>query len=114
MSETELSRGILTAVNTIPHCRFVRVQASGGPTRRIRGAGEGCPDYLGYVGNRRGPAVFCGLEVKTAAGRKRKTGRTFLAQKAWRGRATKAGAFVFVVSDAAEAVEAVKWLQREQ
>ncbi len=102
MSETELSKSILDAVNLLPGVRLWR-QPAGGYRGRSVGVPKGTPDLVGYAGR-----YFIGIEVKTKARLKDKTSATYLAQVEWREKAGEDGASVYVVSSVAEAIQAVK------
>ncbi len=105
MSETQLSKQILDAVNLLPGCHFFRVNA--GQKGRTNRAWKGTPDLVGYVGG-----LFVGLECKTEEGLKRKSSTTE-AQRVWRLKASGAGAHVFVVTSAAQAVRCVQEMRQE-
>lgn len=102
MSETDLSRAILKAVNALPGVRLWR-QPAGGYRGRSVGVPPGTPDLCGYVGR-----YFIGLEIKRPERLKDKTSKTYVAQLEWRTLAGKHGAAVYVVSSLEEAIQAVK------
>lgn len=104
MSETELSRAILTAVNALPNVRLWR-QPAGGYRGRSVGVPKGTPDLVGYAGK-----LFCSLEIKTLDRLSDKTSKTYLAQLEWRDRARKDGAAVVVVTSVRQAVDVVELL----
>ncbi len=106
MSETELSRAILKAVNLLPNVRLWR-QPAGGYRGRSVGVPKGTPDLVGYVGR-----YFIGLEIKGKDRLKDRTSVTYLAQLAWREGAWEDGAAAYVVSSVREAVETVQELRK--
>ncbi len=101
MSETELSKSILDAVNLLPGVRLWRSNV--GQRGRTNRSWKGRPDLIGYAGR-----YFIALEIKTKARLKDKTSATYLAQVEWREKAGEDGASVYVVSSVAEAIQAVK------
>ncbi len=105
MSETELSKSILDAVNLLPGVRLWRVN-TGQRGRMNLGASRGTPDLIGYAGG-----LFVGLECKTKEGLKRKSSTTE-AQRIWRLKAGRAGAHVFVVTSAKQAVQCVQEMRQ--
>ena len=114
MSETELSKSILDALNLLHGCRFWR-----SPSGRERGGRQnigppkGTPDIIGYVGSPYADesAFFAAFEIKLPETVNKKSGTTYAAQKAWRDRADKDGAYVWVVTSAKQAVELVSDIQ---
>ncbi len=104
MSETELSKSILDAVNLLPGVRLWRQPCHGYRGRSV-GVPKGTPDLVGYAGR-----YFCSLEIKSTERLKDRTSETYLSQLEWRTKARKDGASCHVVSSVPEALDVVREL----
>jgi hypothetical protein len=100
MTETELAKAIRDAVNQSGMGYVERVQSGTRSGGKMRFAGSGTPDALGYV--RDGSGRLLAIEIKTPDGKLRP------AQKEWMMRATSAGALCIVARTQQEALEALR------
>ena len=99
MSETDLVRAILGALELELHCRFWRNNAGARKGGKLRyGLAVGAADIIGIMG----PAGrFIAIEVKTDEGRLSEQ------QEHWGATVTKRGGVYVVVRSVAEALRAV-------
>lgn len=98
MSETDLSKAIREALNTVGGCHVVRVQSGTARGGKMKLAPEGTPDIVGYRKSD-GRAVY--VEAKTPTGRLSEAQALFLA------RARDAGCCAGVARSVVEALRLV-------